>query len=158
MTTPAFPAHFRSILRASKSRSQPAAFTVAEPRRGTGYAQATGTDTPVFWDVAFRFTRLEAMAFQFWFRDTIQRGVLEFTMPIRTEFGMVTHTCRFLPESLLNTSEDGDLFGYSAQIMARAQVIPDEFDGAGEMIAGLPEWWLWPELLDLTMTATVPGA
>lgn len=158
MSTPAYPLHFRTILRAGKSRKQPASFSMSEPRRGYGYAQAIGTDVPVFWDVAFRFTRLEAIAFQFWFRDVIQRGVIEFTMSIRTEFGLVTHTCRFLPDSLLPTMEDGDLFGYTATIMARAQVIPSEFDGAGEMIAGLPEWWLWPELLDLTMTATVPGA
>jgi len=24
------------------------------------------------------------------------------------------------------------------------------------MIAGLPEWWTWPELLDLTVTQEMP--
>ena len=56
----AYPLHIRTILRTQKSRTQPAAFRMAEPRRGYGYAQATGTDVPVFWDVAFRFTGDEA--------------------------------------------------------------------------------------------------
>lgn len=158
MTTPAYPAHFRTILRAQKSRSQPAAFRMSEPRRGYGYAQATGTDTPVLWDVSFRFTRLEAIAFQLWFTKIIQRGVLEFTMPIRTEFGQITHTCRFLPDSLLPTTEDGDTFGYTATVMARAQVIPSDFADAAELIAGLPSWWEWGELLDLAVTEALPGA
>jgi hypothetical protein len=156
--TAAYPAHFRTILRTSKSRSQPAAFSMAQPRRGYAYAQATGTDVPVFWDVAFRFTRLEAIAFQFWFRDVIGRGVAEFTMPIRAEFGVVEHVCRFVPDSLLPASEDGDTFGYTATIMARAQVIPAEYAGAGELIAGLPEWWTWGELIDAAVTAEMPGA
>lgn len=154
----AFPAHFRSILRASKSRTQPAAFRMAEPRRGYSYVQATGTDTPVFWDVAFRFTSTEAIAFQLWFREQLQRGVLEFTMPIRTEFGVLDHVCRFLPDSLLPTTEDGDTFGYTAQIMARAQVFPPGYLEAADLIVGLPDWPTWAELLDLTVTDAMPEA
>lgn len=154
----AFPVHFRSILRASKSRSQPAAFRLAEPRRGYAYAQASGTDTPVFWDVAFRFTSEEAIAFQLWFTQQIARGVQEFTMPIRTEFGLIEHVCRFLPDSLLPAKEDGDTFSYTAQIMARAQVIPQAFKDAADLIVGLPDWARWSEYLDLTMTQAMPEA
>lgn len=156
MTTPAYPFHLRSILRAGKSRSQPAAFKLNEPRRGYGYAQAIGTDAPVFWDVSFLFTQDEAISFQLWFTRVIQRGLLEFTMPIRTEFGNITHTCRFLPDSLLPASESGPMFGYSATIMARAQVIPDDYLSAAELIAGTPDWRTWAELLDLTVTDAVP--
>jgi hypothetical protein len=120
----AYPLSLRTIIRASKSRSQPAAFGVSEPRRGFAYFQATGTDTPVMWDVAFRFTQNEAALFQLWFTQDIARGVDEFELPIKTEFGLLTHTCRFLPGSLLDTSEEGELFSYRATIMARAQIIP----------------------------------
>lgn len=120
----AFPLSLRTIIRSGKSRSQPAAFSMSEPRRGYAYAQAIGTDTPVFWDVTFKFTQPEAALFQLWFTQTIQRGLLEFTLPIKTEFGLQTHTCRFLPDGLLPVQEDGEIWVYSAKIMARAQIIP----------------------------------
>lgn len=120
----AFPLSLRTIIRQGKSRSQPAAFSMSEPRRGYAYVQAIGTDTPVFWDVTFKFTQPEAALFQLWFTQTIQRGLLEFTLPIKTEFGLITHTCRFLPDGLLPVQEDGEVWVYSAKIMARAQIIP----------------------------------
>lgn len=152
----AYPFHLRTIQQASKSRSQPAAFRMAEPRRGYGYAQAVGTDTPVFWDVQFRFTTAEAATFQVWFTQRINRGLDEFTLPIRTEFGLITHTCRFLPDSLLNTSEDGMTWVYSAQIMARAQIIPTSYIDATGLILGLPAWETWAGLLDETVTQELP--
>lgn len=154
----AYPLHLRTILRASKSRSQVAAFAMSEPRRGYGYAQAIGTDTPVFWDVAFRFTRAEAVAFQLWFRNTIGRGVDEFTMQIRTEFGLLDHVCRFLPDSLLPAEEAGDTWGYTATIMARSQVVPEGFDDASDLITGLPDWEAWASLLDEAMSVAMPSA
>jgi hypothetical protein len=134
----AYPLNLRTIIRQGKSRSQPAAFRLSEPRRGYAYVQATGTDTPVFWDITLKFTQPEAALFQLWFTQDLQRGVLEFTMPIRTEFGLVTHTCRFLPDSLLPVQEDGEVFVYTAQIMARAQIIPAGF------LAGYPGGFVGP--------------
>jgi hypothetical protein len=134
----AFPLSLRTIIRQGKSRSQPAAFRLSEPRRGYAYVQATGTDTPVFWDITLKFTQPEAALFQLWFTQDLQRGVLEFTMPIRTEFGLVTHTCRFLPDSLLPVQEDGEVFVYTAQIMARAQIIPAPY------LAGYPGGFAGP--------------
>lgn len=154
----AYPLTIRSILKAGKSRSQPASFALAQPRRGYAYAQAVGTDVPVFWDVAFLFTQDEAIAFQLWFKVTLQGGLLEFTMPIKTEFGLITHTCRFLPDSLLPAKEEGELFGYTAQIMARAQVIPDGYVEAADLITTLPDWRSWSDLLDQTVTAEMPSA
>lgn len=151
-----YPLHLRTIQQASKSRSQPAAFRMSEPRRGYGYAQAVGTDTPVFWDVQFRFTAAEAAAFQLWFVGRINRGLDEFVLPIKTEFGLVTHTCRFLPDSLLNTSEDGMTWVYSAQIMARARIIPTAYADAADLIIGLPAWETWAGLLDQTVTQELP--
>ena len=155
--TVAYPLHIRTILHAGKSRTQPAAFSMSEPRRGYAYAQQIGTDTPVFWDVSFRFTEDEALIFQLWFTQIINRGVDEFTLPIRTEFGMVTHTCRFLPDGLLPTHEDGPLFNYSATIMTRAQVIPVGYAEAAELIVTLPDWATWAGVLDQTVTAEMPA-
>lgn len=154
--TAAYPFHLRTILRASKSRSQPAAFSMSEPRRGFAYTQATGTDTPVLWDVRFCFTQVEAQSFKLWFNLVISKGVDEFTMPIRTEFGLLDHTCRFVPDSLLDTDEQGELFTYRATIMARAEVIPADILEAGETIAGLPNWPEWAALLDQAVTSAMP--
>lgn len=125
-----YPLSLRTIIRAKKSRSQPATFSMSTPRRGYAYVEPIGTDVPVFWDVGFLFTPLEAAYFQLWFVNDIARGVDEFNLPIRTEFGLVTYTVRFLPDSLLQVRENGELFEYTATIMARAQVIPAEYASA----------------------------
>lgn len=152
------PLYIRAMLRAVKARSQPAAFGMSNPRRGAGYAQASGTDTPVFWDIGFLLTQEEAIVFMVWFTTLINRGVDEFIMPIRTEFGMIDHVCRFLPDSLLPAKEQGGLFGYTATIMARAQVIPDGYVDAAALIVALPNWWNWSGLLDQAVSDAMPGA
>lgn len=98
---------------------------MAEPRRGPGYVSPTGTDVPVFWDITLLFTRDEAARFQLWFTIDLERGVQDFTLPIRTEFGLIEHTCRFLPDSLLPAGEEGELYRYTATITTRAQIVPD---------------------------------
>jgi len=142
-----YPLSLRTVLRASKSRSQPAAFSMSDPRRGAGYAQATGTDVPVFWDVEFMFTQAEASFFQMWFAIALERGLLEFDLPIRTEFGLITHTCRFLPDGLLPATEVGPLWRYKATIMARGQIIPADFTEAWELMYDLDDWELWFAIL-----------
>lgn len=154
----AYPATLPLLMRASKSRSQPAAFSVAEPRRGYGYAQATGTDTPVFWDGQFRFSADEAIAFQIWFTQTLQRGLLEFTMPIRTEFGLLDHVCRFLADDLGNASEEAGVWTYPVKLMARKQLIPQAYIDAQDLITGLPGWRFWAEMLDRTVSVALPEA
>lgn len=151
-----YPLHLRTALQSGKARSQPAAFSLAEPRRGAAYARATGTDTPVFWQFTFRFTQAEALVFMLWFREVLNRGIDEFTMPIRTEFGMIEHTCRFVPDSLLDTTEDAELFTYRATIMARSMVVPQEYTDAAALIAGLPDWTSWAEYLDSAVTDELP--
>ena len=119
----AFPPALRTCIRANKARRQPAAFAMHEPRRGPGYAEANGTASPVIWDMAFRFTTAEAAVFRAWFNDDIARGTLEFTLPIRTEYGLITHTCLFLADSLLPTRENGEVWEYSARVLARALLV-----------------------------------
>ena len=128
---------------------------MSEPRRGYAYAQAVGTDAPVFWDVEFKFTRAEAIRFMLWFKTVISSGLLEFALPIRTEFGLIEHTCRFLPDGLLDCREDGQSFSYSAKIMARTQVIPQEALDAAEIIIALDNWDVWAEVLDIGLTETL---
>lgn len=156
MTVP-YPVGLRPALSIGKSRTQPGAFTMSDPRRGYGYAQASGTDTPVFWDAKFRFSTTEAQQFVLWFRNTLQRGVLEFTMPIKTEFGLITHTCRFLPDSLMPTSQNGGIWEYSATIMSRDMVIPESFEEASALIVGTPDWYGFAGVLDSTVTSAIPG-
>lgn len=152
-----YPLGLRTVLSASKTRTQPASFSLHEPRRGYGYARELGTDVPVFWDVSFRFTPREAIIFRLWFTQTLRRGVEEFTLPIRTEFGVITYTCRFLPEGLMPTRQEGGTWTYSATVMARAEVIPADYLGAADLIVGLmPDWEGFASMLDQTMTGAMP--
>lgn len=153
----AYPANLPPLQRASKSRSQPARFTIAEPRRGYGYAQATGTDTPVFWDGQFKFSAENAVVYQLWLTQDLQGGLLEFSMPIRTEFGLLVHTCRFLDDGLNNASEEGGVWIYPVKIMARRQLIPQAFIDAQDLITQLPNWGAWAQLLDQSI-AELPEA
>lgn len=128
----AYPLHFRTIIRSAKRRRSPAAFSMAMPRRGTGYVTAKGTEPPQLFDVVFRFYRYEATAFWLWFHTRINRGADEFTIDILTEFGLIEHTARFLPGGLLPVSETGEVVEYSATLLVRAQVVPvDAPDSSG---------------------------
>lgn len=115
-----YPNNVSTILSAKKSRSRPAAFAMAEPRRGPAYTQPRGTDRPYFFDVTWLLSGAEAQTFQEWFNDDLQEGQLEFTMPVKTETGLRELTCKFLPEGLLNTDQIGALWQYTATIMTRS--------------------------------------
>lgn len=126
MTAPAYPLTVSTVLR-SKRRRQAPPFAQLAPRRGQAFMLNTGTVPPVFFEVDFRFSASEARRFRLWFETVIDRGAREFTMPLRTEFGLLTHTCQLLPETLLPVSEVGETWAYSAVLMTRAQLIPSEF-------------------------------
>lgn len=155
--TSAYPLGLDTILQASKSRSQPARFRVHQPRRGYGYAQKVGTDTPVIWDVEFAFRSTDALRFQLWFRDEIDGGTDEFTMPIKTEFGLIEHVCRFLPDGLLDATETADVFKYRAQIMSRSQVIPQEFSDASGLIVASADWMGDASWIDIGVNEGLPA-
>lgn len=154
--TASYPLGLRTIIQASKSRTQPASFRINQPRRGYGYAQQVGTDTPVIWSIGLRFTAIEAQRFQLWFETEIARGADEFTMPIKTEFGLIDHVCRLLPDGLLDTSETADTFQYSAQIMARAQVIPQEYRDVAGLIVASDDWETEASWLDIGVNQEWP--
>jgi hypothetical protein len=121
----AYPTDLRLPLRASKSRSQPAAFNYDRPRRGTGYARPIGSNVPVFWTLTWRLTEAEAVTFLRWFTHDLDRGGLEFALPVRTEFGLSDYTCLFLPDDLMTAREEGALWVYTATVMARELVVPE---------------------------------
>lgn len=148
----AYPLNLRTV-QAAKSRSQPAPFSLREPRRGMGYVQRTGTDTPVFWDVQFVLSATDAVRWQLWFTQDLARGALPFTMALRTEFGLLDHVCQFLPDGLGDCTEQGGIYTYSAKIMARAQIIPAAYLTARPFIDSLPDWGSWAVLLDRAIAA-----
>lgn len=125
-----YPSALPGALRADKVRTKAAAFSVSNPRRGRPYIEPTGTDTPTVWAVSWRFTQAQAALFMEWFNDTLQRGTLEFTIPIRTETGLREITANFLDGGLLDAREEGQLWFYSAQIVSRT--------GTGPLIAPPP--------------------
>lgn len=115
----AYPAGLRPMITAQKARTQPASFSLAWPRRGMPYAERNGTAAPDFYDCVFRFTPCEAVEFRVWFEVDLDRGRLEADIPISTEAGVVTRTGRFLPETLLDAAENGEVWEYRATFMAR---------------------------------------
>lgn len=125
--TARYPSTLPAPLRAGKSRKQIPRFRVTSQELGRLYVQPGGFDTPVIWALVFRFTQAQAGAFIQWFTQELGNGASPFRMQIRTEFGFVGHELQFLPDGLLDCTEDGPLFTYKATVMARRLVIPDEF-------------------------------
>lgn len=158
MAIPAYPSHLPHLMHAQKSRSQVAPFTMNQPRRGAGYVQQIGTDTPVFWKGQFRFSTADAQVFQIWFTQIIKRGALPFIMAIKTEFGLQDHVCQFLPDGLADAVEEGGVWTFDVQIMARKQIIPLEFIDGGGLVVGLPNWDRWASILDQVVSSELPEA
>lgn len=159
MTIIAYPVGLPTFLFAGKSRNQPAQFTESNPRRGPSYTQKIGSDMPVFWDVTFRFNEDDAQRFQLWVKlsQYLDNGLNEFILPIKTEFGLVDHTCRFLSTSFLDTKQDSQTsFTYNATIMARKLVVPQSYLDNGDYIVTLPDWKTYASLLDVTINQEWP--
>jgi len=153
----AYPFHLDTV-QANKSRTQPATFTITQPRSGPGYVKNTSIDVPVIWDVNFIFDRYDAQSFFVWFyhANYLNRGRNEFTMQLRTEFGLIEHTCQFLPDSLLDHGQTGSVHKYSAQIRAREIVIPQEITDHPDLVTS--EYWRYSSLIDYIINDWWPDA
>jgi hypothetical protein len=125
----AYPVGLPTVL-ASKRVSKGAAFSIASPRRGTPYVEPTGTDTPTVFAVEWLLSEADAAALVEWVQTTLERGTLEFTIPLRTETGLREITGNFLPDGLLDRQRDGTLWRYSASIVSRT--------GTGPLIVPAP--------------------
>jgi hypothetical protein len=124
-----YPSGLPTVL-ASKRVSKGAAFSIASPRRGTPYVEPTGTDTPTVFAVEWLLSEADAAALVDWVQTTLERGTLEFTIPLRTETGLREITGNFLPDGLLDRQRDGTLWRYSASIVSRT--------GTGPLIVPAP--------------------
>lgn len=124
MATIDYPLNLSTVLM-SKSRSQAATFTLYEAKSGAGYVKNTSIDQPVYWDVTFKFSEIDAQRFFAWFRGSLRLGRNTFNMPLRTEFGLVSHVCQFVPNSLLPHSQEGRIHTYTAQIRSEALKLPE---------------------------------
>lgn len=151
-----YPAALPGVLKAGKRREREASFAVPNPEAGAAQAEVTGTDRPVTWAVQWMCTPEQARLLAVWFAVTLDRGRLPFRMPIRTEFGLIWHRCRFLPDGLLSASQDGEVWRFSASIQARGEIIPPEMLAAAPLLLGLGDWASWASILDIVVTATIP--
>lgn len=122
-----WPENLRGILTEGKSRRQGAIFSMSDPKVAPPYKKIRSTDVPVFWDITLRFHSADAAAFRKWFENDISYGRRWFTMPVKTEFGLIDHDVVFMPDSLLVASREAEVFTYTATIMARKLIIPRKF-------------------------------
>lgn len=122
-----WPLGLHTIQKAGKARNQLPAFAMSDPRSGPPYRKRLSDDVPVIWNVSFVFTGDDVTIFWSWFENGIDKGRKNFILPIATEFGLVDHEVMFLPDSLLSTSESGPAFTYTAQILARQLIIPEQY-------------------------------
>ena len=133
-----YPAGLGTVLM-TKSRSQAATFGMAEPKSGPGYTKNTSIDVPVFWDVTFKFSAVDAQRFHAWFIGTLNRGRNQFNMLLSTEFGNVSHVCQFMPDSLLPQSREANIHTYTAQIRSEAIKYPAGIKDNLDFVAS--EFW-----------------
>lgn len=103
---------------ASKTAAKVPTFGMAQPRRGTPYAEPRATDSPTIYDVEWLLEAHQAAAFRDWVFVTLRQGSEAFRVPLRTEDGLQIVLARFMPDGLLDRRRLGTLWRYSATIIA----------------------------------------
>lgn len=163
MSLATYPADLPGITQASKARAIPAKFATMGGFGEAG-AQQVAADVPVAWDISLAFNDVQAAQFWAWYRNSINSGRDMFAMPIRTEFGIVTHPVMIDPETPIRTQQQGGLTTYSMRIIARRLIVPaDRMQDAASIIAlvgyrnelGYP-WQEYAALLDQTVNEAYP--
>lgn len=115
-----YPSYLRYAIQQGKVRNVATQFISSQPLAGTPYFQQLTDESPVTWDFRLIFNEFDAQSFDAWFVVSTNNGNDYFTMPIRTEQGLVDHDVHFLPDGIPNrVSEDGDTFTYSCSVIAR---------------------------------------
>ncbi|WP_392565804.1 hypothetical protein RHO15_09580 [Utexia brackfieldae] len=121
-----YPLNLETVLLSSYSRQQQASFTATDARSGAVYVKKTAIDPPAIRSVTFRFPRHKAAIFLGWFNSQLKKGLEPFDIPLMTEWGMQTLRCRFLPDSLLDTTRPNTLhWQYTAQLLIPSYKAPD---------------------------------
>lgn len=133
MTTAAYP-NIRPAL-IGKTRSSAAGYVVSD---GFPRAESLSSDNPVTWSFRLAFKRADAETFSAWVDANYHRW---FTMPIRTEQGLIDHRVHFTDSGYPQlVSIIGDIYMFSAVVVCREmQRIYDEAEIA-EIYAAYSEW------------------
>jgi len=136
-----YPFSSNTILLSSYSKQRQASFSTTEVRSGAVYFKKSAANQPVIRNITFRFEQPKSPIFLSWFNNQLKKGFEPFDIDLMTEWGIQTLRCRFLPDSLLNTSRANSLhWQYTAQIMIPnydappyypddAHLFPDYLDG-----------------------------
>ena len=120
-----WPEMLKSCVTNSKSRNEEVGFKFSPLNAGPPFLQVFSDDLPTFWDIQFKFRQDEARIFQMWLhQNKVRTKSPWFDFPIKIEEGLTTQNVRFTryPQA---TGQDGDVYTYSAQIMAREVVCKD---------------------------------
>lgn len=158
MATVAYPSNI-APMQISKTRSHTPTFKLLEPTAGAAYVKHTSIDAPITYSATFKFSEADAQKFWVWYYSPLycNRGRNKFTMPIKTEFGLIEHECQFIPDSLMDLSQDVGIYEYSATLMIREMPIPAEILAAQEFIL-LGDWWDYRAEFDIAVNRTWPEA
>lgn len=106
---------------------QKAHFSTIETQSGKLYFKRIAQEQPILRDISFVLLDYEAQIFLHWFNNVLKRGFLPFDIKLATEWdSSQTLNCRFLPDSLLNTTRNNHLqWSYSAKILINNYAPPD---------------------------------
>lgn len=114
-----YPLEQRTVQLSTYSRQQKAQFSTVETRSGKLYFKRIAQNQPILRNISFTLLNYEAQIFLDWFNNTLKKGFLPFDIKLATEWDTSQLlNCRFLPDSLLNTSRPNHLqWSYTATIL-----------------------------------------
>ncbi|MCX8602419.1 MULTISPECIES: hypothetical protein [unclassified Gilliamella] len=122
-----YPLEQKTVQLGAYSRQQKAQFSTVETRSGKLYFKRIAQEQPILRNISFVLLDYEAQIFLDWFNNVLKRGFLPFDIKLATEWdSSQTLNCRFLPDSLLNTTRNNHLqWSYSAKILINNYGPPD---------------------------------
>ena len=124
-----YPLEQKTVQLGTYSRQQKSQFSTVETRSGKLYFKRIAQNQPTTRSISFCLTSHEAQIFLHWFNRTLKKGFLPFDIKLATEWDVSqTLNCRFLPDSLLNTSRPNHLqWNYTATILINNYEAPRYF-------------------------------
>jgi hypothetical protein len=155
-----FPLQLRGELRASKRVSQVPSFRASDPSAGPFYVEPLTDDTPVTYDVEFKYTAGEAISFEAWVNSPMycDKGRNPFNMPIELPGGVFVQEAQFLPDGVPSrpVSQQGRIFTYRATMIVRKLNNPWE-DELAEWAVELIPFGDWINATNQVINATWPS-
>lgn len=124
-----YPSYLRAPMMADYRRTQTPQFREQDAESGPPIRERTTFDTPTTWNVTFLVERGQERLFRGFVEIDLDNGLKPFELPIRTEAGMVMQEVWFTRSGMPQLSRlDGEIFVYSAQVIARKELNPDKDD------------------------------